>query len=294
MTNGMPRASQKSTDGKASSMRRLSTRITAPMAPLATSSQAKRNRAWPGRAEQVEHQARVERDAPEVEGDGGGHLGGHRAVVDAEGHLGERRLGGDRHDLGDGADEGGLAGAVAAAHDELHRHGAGALVERVGHAEPGHQRLEAGEDALEEDAVDGAVRVAGRAGRFTWTKPSAARSATSTRTTPTGTPQAGGHLGHAVRPLAQPHDGGPLEQRGRWRRRRGSVTTIASTGIGAAAPRRASGRARGRRAGRATGLVVVRGGVEVAGAHRSSAPCSSARSSGVSTEPARSTNTAIS
>ena len=40
--------------------------------------------------------------------------------------------------------------------------------------------------------------------------------------------------------------------------------------------------------------VVVRAEVEVAGAHRSSAPCSSARSSGVSTEPARSTNTAIS
>ena len=48
MANGMPRASQKSTDGKASSMRRLSTRITAPMAPLATSSHAKRKRDWPG------------------------------------------------------------------------------------------------------------------------------------------------------------------------------------------------------------------------------------------------------
>ena len=48
ITNGMPRASQKSTEGKASSMRRLSTRITAPMAPRVTSSQANRKRDWPG------------------------------------------------------------------------------------------------------------------------------------------------------------------------------------------------------------------------------------------------------
>ena len=48
ITNGMPRASQKSTDGNASSMRRLSTRITAPMAPRVTSSHANRKRDWPG------------------------------------------------------------------------------------------------------------------------------------------------------------------------------------------------------------------------------------------------------
>src|SRR5690606_39433021 len=47
-TNGMPRRSKKSTEGKQVSSRRVSAMTTAPSAPAASSFHMNQNRSWPG------------------------------------------------------------------------------------------------------------------------------------------------------------------------------------------------------------------------------------------------------
>ncbi len=76
-----------------------------------------------GGAEQVEHQVVAEGDAAEVHGHGGRGLAGVGAtgLVDALGDLGHGRLGRQRGDLGDGADEGRLPDGEAAGDDDLDR-----------------------------------------------------------------------------------------------------------------------------------------------------------------------------
>src|SRR4029450_1321443 len=101
----------------------------------------------PGRAEQVHHQGVVDRDAAEVHGDGGRRLAGDVArVVDADRRAGHRRLGAQRFDLGDRADEGRLANAEAAGDDELDRCDArsGALGSGLHGAEPRWSRSRSG------------------------------------------------------------------------------------------------------------------------------------------------------
>ena len=75
-----------------------------------------------GGAEQVQDQILGEADPAEVHRDGRGHLVRDRAqVVDAVAGGGHDRLGGQRVDLGDRADERGLADAEAAGHHDLRR-----------------------------------------------------------------------------------------------------------------------------------------------------------------------------
>ena len=74
----------------------------------------KSKRSWPGRAEQVEHQVAVDRDAAEVHRDRG--LGLARA-----GLVGDAALGREHGDLADRADERGLAGRERAGDDDLDR-----------------------------------------------------------------------------------------------------------------------------------------------------------------------------
>jgi hypothetical protein len=73
-----------------------------------------------GRAEEVQHQVLAQGDPPEVHGDRGGVLALHPAdVVDGAPGLGEQFLGAQRPDLADRADEGGLAHAEPAGHQDL-------------------------------------------------------------------------------------------------------------------------------------------------------------------------------
>lgn len=78
----------------------------------------------PGRAEQVQHQVLAQRDTAEVHGHRGGVLALHAAdVVDRPSGLGQQLLGAQRPDLTDRADEGRLAHAEAAGHQDLERDG---------------------------------------------------------------------------------------------------------------------------------------------------------------------------
>jgi hypothetical protein len=73
-----------------------------------------------GCAEEVQDEVLAQRDAAEVHGDRGGVLALHPAgVVDGTARLRQQFLGAQRLDLAHGADQGGLAHAEAARHQDL-------------------------------------------------------------------------------------------------------------------------------------------------------------------------------
>ena len=98
----------------------MSTRTTAPIAPLAKFVPHEVEAVLTGSAEEVEDQVVLEADPAEVHCNGRGGLAGvGHQLVDADAGLGHDRFAAKRFDLGDGSDEGGLAHAEATGHDDL-------------------------------------------------------------------------------------------------------------------------------------------------------------------------------